>query len=858
MKNLKEIVEERRLTVKELAAKSKLPPKTIKQLMDRSRIANIEEILRLADALELSVIDLGKILVQDERFEKFRKRSNRGFSYKKFEEQLRKKQLNPTRLSELTGIHFSTILRWKNLNNQPSKENIQLIADILGCSTNDLCENPEENEGPKAIGSKSLSKAQKTKVKAFDSDALLHFIAVHRLSTKKISQLSGIAYNQLCNLKMGLQIRRFELDRLCNCLNVDENIFAEKNELTASARKCQTKYDPKIFSKAFLFLIEKYSMSQYSLSVLLDVSCGTIKPWFLGNGVPIIEQTILLSEFFGVMPDFFLTDPEGSTPDFIKENHLFENESEPLFAKRLRQILQEKKLTQAELVRRARTDLINVDISAMAQYCSGHRFPRKQLIQQFAEILEVDPKWLMGESAFNPIAFKQKILLSELSIAKIARNAGISVGKIHYWCRSAQHPDKNELAQIACTLGCTVEDFYKETLDDAFMGCQKFDFKVFKQCVKDSGYSITTLSAESKIPITTIYTWLSGRCKPTLKSLKKVAAVLGCDANDFYSSESENLQNKPTQVEKERKINTMSNKESKIQTSEYTVEKLRHAMKKGGFTIKSLAEQLDMSTSTVSHWTCGDRVPSPQAMSKLFEILDFSIDDSETETSRFNNETFKQHLEASGLSMYEISKKSGVNRSTIYNWCCGRAKNPAMKHLKPVASLLNCPIDVFYDPITPESESQPIKVKEVPSCESTILPQSPADSPSFILSEEDLEPGIVQARLSIMENERIMTFRTLLSELQESNITIPEFAYEVGFSKSEMENWKKTPKKLSESQIKTISEFLNIVPNSLPTTSHELELDKMIQKFINDLPEWSYKDLEKLLSFIHSEFKVLA
>lgn len=90
MKNLKEIVEERRLTVKELAAKSKLPPKTIKQLMDRSRIANIEEILRLADALELSVIDLGKILVQDERFEKFRKRSNRGFSYKKFEEQLRK------------------------------------------------------------------------------------------------------------------------------------------------------------------------------------------------------------------------------------------------------------------------------------------------------------------------------------------------------------------------------------------------------------------------------------------------------------------------------------------------------------------------------------------------------------------------------------------------------------------------------------------------------------------------------------------------------------------------------------------------------------------------------------------------
>lgn len=302
----------------------------------------------------------------------------------------------------------------------------------------------------------------------------------------------------------------------------------------------------------------------------------------------------------------------------------------------------------------------------------------------------------------------------------------------------------------------------------------------------------------------------------------------------------------------------MINKATKSQLTDYTPEKLRLAMKKAELTLSNLADKLNMSVSSVSHWACGDRLPSPEAMTKLFELLDFNVDESNLVSYRFNHSTFKQKLKASGLSVVELSNKSGIKCSTIENWIRGMVRNPQKINLEPVASILNCPVDVFYDPITSENESQPIKVEEVPSCEPTILPQSPADSPSFILTEEDLEPGVVQTRLSIMENERIMTFRTLLSELQESNITIPEFAYEIGFSKSEMENWKKSPKKLSESQIKTISEFLNVVPNSLPTTTHELELDKMIQKFINDLPEWSYKDLEKLLSFIHSEFKVLA
>ena len=70
-----------------------------------------------------------------------------------------------------------------------------------------------------------------------------------------------------------------------------------------------------------------------------------------------------------------------------------------IFATRLNDLLQKKKIKQVELVRLAEEKGIKLGKSHISQYVSGKTVPRKETLQFLATVLGVEPDWLLGKEA---------------------------------------------------------------------------------------------------------------------------------------------------------------------------------------------------------------------------------------------------------------------------------------------------------------------------------------------------------------------------------------------------------------------------------------------------------------------------
>lgn len=72
-----------------------------------------------------------------------------------------------------------------------------------------------------------------------------------------------------------------------------------------------------------------------------------------------------------------------------------------IFATRLHDLMQKKKIKQVDLVRLAEEKDIKLGKSHISQYVSGKTIPRKDILQFLADVLEVDPQWLLGKAEEN-------------------------------------------------------------------------------------------------------------------------------------------------------------------------------------------------------------------------------------------------------------------------------------------------------------------------------------------------------------------------------------------------------------------------------------------------------------------------
>ena len=66
-----------------------------------------------------------------------------------------------------------------------------------------------------------------------------------------------------------------------------------------------------------------------------------------------------------------------------------------IFAIRLNELLQQKKIKQVDLVRLAEEKGIKLGKSHISQYVSGKTVPRREILQFLAGVLDVEPDWLL-------------------------------------------------------------------------------------------------------------------------------------------------------------------------------------------------------------------------------------------------------------------------------------------------------------------------------------------------------------------------------------------------------------------------------------------------------------------------------
>ena len=79
-----------------------------------------------------------------------------------------------------------------------------------------------------------------------------------------------------------------------------------------------------------------------------------------------------------------------------------------IFAIRLNELLQQKKIKQIDLVRLAEERGIKLGKSHISQYVSGKTVPRKEILHFLSSALEVEPDWLLGKNSTSEAALKNE------------------------------------------------------------------------------------------------------------------------------------------------------------------------------------------------------------------------------------------------------------------------------------------------------------------------------------------------------------------------------------------------------------------------------------------------------------------
>ena len=90
-----------------------------------------------------------------------------------------------------------------------------------------------------------------------------------------------------------------------------------------------------------------------------------------------------------------------------------------IFKTRLQQMLDAKELSAAEFSR-----LSGINKSSLSRYLSGERLPRAKVIANMAEILGVEPGWLLGSDISQPIV---KAPFNPIDYSKLSKKNKIRI-----------------------------------------------------------------------------------------------------------------------------------------------------------------------------------------------------------------------------------------------------------------------------------------------------------------------------------------------------------------------------------------------------------------------------------------------
>ena len=86
-----------------------------------------------------------------------------------------------------------------------------------------------------------------------------------------------------------------------------------------------------------------------------------------------------------------------------------------IFSKRLKQQMDNNNMKQIELIKQASEYGIKLGKSQVSQYVSGKTFPRKNVLEVLAKVLNADVNWLAGEAESKRVEKERETMVREFT-----------------------------------------------------------------------------------------------------------------------------------------------------------------------------------------------------------------------------------------------------------------------------------------------------------------------------------------------------------------------------------------------------------------------------------------------------------
>jgi transcriptional regulator with XRE-family HTH domain len=258
--------------------------------------------------------------------------------------------------------------------------------------------------------------------------------------------------------------------------------------------------------------------------------------------------------------------------------------------------------------------------------------------------------------------------------ATLAADLGVSEETVRLWERGAVRPSTDHLTRLIVVLALDAAQW--TTSDNSGPDLPA----LARRLRHERGERLITqaeASRELDVPQPTYAGWETGRATPSAPFLPSIAAFLGASLTE---------------------VATLCASHFVVETTGWPPfgQLVGGARQELRLARSALADEMGISVNTVVSWELGYRVPRPQQLRRLAEVLKLDVESMlEALPRRGSSPTALGHLIVSrqqqlGLRLADVADRAGTTEATVSRWVHGRNR-PAATSLQRLADAIEVP-----------------------------------------------------------------------------------------------------------------------------------------------------------------------
>ena len=212
------------------------------------------------------------------------------------------------------------------------------------------------------------------------------------------------------------------------------------------------------------------------------------------------------------------------------------------------------------------------------------------------------------------------------------------------------------------------------------IGNYKFSYSKFEKLLNEQCITAYQVSKDTGITTATLSEWKTGKYTPKIDKLLKLANYFGITVEYFL----------------EEKVNQNANEVN-------ILDKIKVLCNRNNISLTQLEKNLNFSSGILCKWA--NHSPSVKALKSVSTYFNVSIEYFLDEKTNINN--LKAIREDRQLGVNELSRMSGVNKSTISEIENNIIKNSSLDTIRSLIKALN----VSFDELFPDSEDNSKNLK---------------------------------------------------------------------------------------------------------------------------------------------------